>query len=195
VKSALVAAAVAVAGLAVALAVVQHADAEPPSVTIAGTNCVRNQQIVLSAQSVPTAELVPCLTADASRWSQESASFTNEGTTMTLQNRTVLDATWELQFSADCRPDGAAKTTHDQVDGIAITTATLDGPPVAAGDTAVARTTWTQFDGGCVIETVTVPGNLDRQLILSETSGLIDLVPRRVLAADVLAGTDGQLPL
>jgi hypothetical protein len=187
--------AIAVAIVAVAFSIVQHADAEPPSVTIGATRCVRNQQTVLGAQSVPTADLVPCLTTDADRWSQESVSFTDEGTTLTLRNRTVLDATWEMHFAADCHPDAAALVTSDQVGGVPVTTALIVGKPVAPGDTGVAQMTWTRFGGGCVSTTVTVPGNLDRDLILGETATLVELVPRSVLAADVLAGTDGQLPL
>jgi hypothetical protein len=194
-KVALVIGALAVAVLAVAFSIVQHADAEAPSVTIGSTSCVRDQQTVLAAQSVPTAELVPCLTADATRWVQESASFTDEGTTLSLRNQTVPDASWELRFTANCLPDDGATVSTDQVNGVGVTTAVVISGPVTAGATEVAQRTWTRFGGGCVATTVTVPGNIDRQLILGETASLVDLLPRSVLAADVLAGTEGQLPL
>jgi hypothetical protein len=184
-----------VVAFALLVAISLHVDEEAASITIGSTACVRARQVVLTAQSVPGASLVPCLTADATRWEGSTSSFTSEGTSMTLRNQTVLEATWQMQFDPACAPAAGATRTTEQVGGIEVTTSVVAGAAAPRGTADVAETTWSEFPGGCVTTIVTVPGNLDRRLILDETDSLLVLLPRTVLAADVQQGNDGRLSL
>jgi hypothetical protein len=193
--------AVAVIGVAVvvlfvvSVAIAVHFDEEAGSVTIGDTACVRAPQVVLTAQSVSDASLVPCLSADATRWEGSRSSFTSDGTSMTLRNQTVLEATWQMDFDPSCTPAAGATRTTEHVGGVDVTVTVQVGAPPSNGSTDVAETTWSQFPGGCVHTSVTAPGNLDRRLILDETRGLLVLLPRAVLADDVEQGNDGRISL
>ena len=92
-----------IAVLAVGVVVGLHRSEAEPSVTLDATRCVRNQRTILTAQTVPGATLVPCLTDDAAGWTVTAQSYTNDGTTLSYRNDTVVDATWDMEFTATCR--------------------------------------------------------------------------------------------
>jgi len=171
-------------------------DEDPESVLMGSTSCVRDPRDILTAQSVPDARLVPCLTDAVASWMFTSESYSSDGTKIVLQNQTVPEATWQMAFAPTCQPDAGATTHDSQVDGLPATASVVSRSLSDSSDkSGVAQVTWTRFAGGCVTATVSAPGSLDRQLILDETERLLVLVPRSVLSDDVLRAHDGRLPL
>jgi hypothetical protein len=186
---------IAVAILAALVIIGIHEEDETATVMFGSTTCVRDDRDLLTAQSVPGAVLVPCLTDKVGGWFIDAEEYSNEGTSFTLHNQTISDASWEMSFNATCQPDAAATTKDDRVGDVSTRGAILETPRSSSNDGGLVQTSWTTFPGGCVQTTVTTPGTIDRQLVLGETAGLLTLIPRAVLNAEVLHTTDGMYGL
>lgn len=191
----------AIAGVVTALVAVAvgfislgYVDVRPESSRIGASRCVREPSVTLVAQSVPSAQLVPCLTDEAAGWSVDTTKISNEGTDMTLSTSKVNGVSWTLAFAATCADvDAGAPSREIAPEGqpAVVSTRTVD----LSGDEGIERTQWFRFDGGCVTSTVVVPGRLDRQIILAEVDRLLALVTRRTISAEVRVDTDGKLSL
>lgn len=155
--------------------------------------CARDRLVLLVAQSVPTAQTVPCFQTFVDGWSVTTDQVDDTGTRLQLTTSQIDGATWSVQFAASCSPDPAAQTVESNDSG---------GPAgvqvrqvTDETDTSYSETDWYVFAGGCVTSQVQVPFRLDRNVVFQDVDDMLRLVPRSDLNDAVYADTDGELHL
>lgn len=156
----------------------------------ATTGCLHDQRDFLAAQSVPSAQYVPCFTERAVGWNVVTQTFSNDGSHIEMTTDAIQDVDWKLDFTSTCTPP--ATDPIDKAGNPAeVRQRTVSVPDIEG----VERTEWMTFTGGCVVSTVTVPVRIDEQSIFDEIDDLIRLVRRSVLNEHILKETDGKVPL
>lgn len=155
--------------------------------------CARDRLVLLVAQSVPTAQTVPCFQTFVDGWSVTTDQVDDTGTRLQLTTSQIDGATWSVQFAASCSPDPAAQTVESNDSG---------GPAgvqvrqvTDETDTSYSETDWYVFAGGCVTSQVQVPFRLDRNVVFQDVDDMLRLVPRSDLNDAVYADSDGELHL
>lgn len=162
-------------------------------VTLADTTCQESSSIVLLAQSVPTAQLIPCLTEGAEGWIITETSFTSDGSTVHLSTGDLAGADWTITLTPTCSPDAAAteRSYTDQGDRyVVVGTTTTDPDSRAETDTE-----WYRFDGGCTMSSVSIPSRFDSERIFAELDTGFVFAPRAAVAQYVSDRSDGQVSL
>jgi hypothetical protein len=156
--------------------------------TVPGTRCPTATVNQLVAQTVPTASLVPCVSAFGTRWSVDGEDYTSDGTSVSMTGHDSEDVTWKVGLVSECETDG-------------LTTAGSDGSGAEVWqsdeqtDSMSTSTKTFVFDGGCVTSVVGFPTRFDRALVLGDVDEMLQLVPRSALNDQVIARTDGALSL
>jgi hypothetical protein len=155
--------------------------------------CVRDSQVLLLAQSVPTAQAVPCFTGFVDDWVPVEDQVDDTGASFRLHTTELGGATWTLEFSATCQPDPAAQPVPWEEAG---------GPPgievsqtVDQRDRSYREVDWFRFPGGCVRSEIEVAVRLDRGRVFADVDEMLRFVSRADLDAEVRRATDGELPL
>ena len=147
--------------------------------------CASHEPLLLMAQSVPTAELVPCVEILPAGWTLGDVVVGNEGSrfTLTSDRGGVLVA----ELTASCDLAGAVELTSEQPGARRYLRIERD----AAG---VATTRAYTFPGGCVTQRLVAPEASGRQLA-GESSSALGFTTRGALAASVRRDSGGRLEL
>jgi len=189
---AIAAAVIAVVGLGIFLAGLGGARTDRV-VTLAETQCQESSSLVLLAQSVPRAQLVPCLTEGAEGWIIAEESYTSDGSVVKLVIGGLSGAEWTITLTASCTPDpGATDRAYPDQQGRYQVVGVESTDP---DDGTETDTEWYQFDGGCTTSSVAIPSRFDSQRIFDELDSGFVFAPRSAVAQFVVDESDGRLTL
>jgi tRNA A-37 threonylcarbamoyl transferase component Bud32/membrane-associated phospholipid phosphatase len=147
--------------------------------------CDPHEPLLLMAQSVPTASLVPCVELLPAGWTLGDVLVGNERSrfTLTSDRGGVLVA----ELTASCDLAGAVELTSEQPGARRYLRIERD----AAGVTTTRAYT---FPGGCVTQRLVAPEASRRQLA-GEASSALGFTTRGALAASVRRDSGGRLDL
>jgi tRNA A-37 threonylcarbamoyl transferase component Bud32/membrane-associated phospholipid phosphatase len=147
--------------------------------------CAPHEPLVLMAQSVPTASLVPCIEILPAGWTLGDVVVGNDRSrfTLTSDRGGVLVAA----LTASCDLAGAVELTSEQPGARRYLRIERD----AAGVTTTRAYT---FPGGCVTQRLVAPG-ASRQQLAGEASSALSFTTRGALAASVRRDSGGRLEL
>ena len=182
---------VAVIGLGIFLAGLGGARSDRV-ITLAETQCQESSSLVLLAQSVTSAQLVPCLTEGAEGWIIAEANYTSDGSTVELVTGDLSGATWTITLSASCTPDPAATDrSYPDQQGYEVVGIEATDPD----DGTETDTEWYRFEGGCTTSSVAIPSRFDSQRIFDELDSGFVFAPRSAVNQFVVDESDGRLTL
>jgi tRNA A-37 threonylcarbamoyl transferase component Bud32/membrane-associated phospholipid phosphatase len=147
--------------------------------------CAPHEPLLLMAQSVPTAELVPCIEILPAGWTLGDVAVGNGRSRFTLNSDRggVLVA----ELTASCDLAGAVELTSEQPGARRYLR-------IERNAARVAMTRAYTFPGGCVTERLVAPEASRRQLA-SESSFALDFTTRDDLAAALRRDSGGRLDL
>jgi hypothetical protein len=162
-------------------------------VTLAETSCQEETSIILLAQSVPTAQLIPCLTEGAEGWIITEEEYTSDGSEVHLTTGDLAGADWTITLTPTCAPDAAAtpRSYPDQGDRYEVVGLTTTDPD----SRTETDTEWYRFDGGCTMSSVAIPSRFDSDRIFAELDSGFVFAPRSSVNQFVEDDTDGRLTL
>jgi len=164
---------------------IDDGDIERAPIQARGLRCVPNEPLVLMAQSVPTAALVPCIAILPAGWSLGDVVVGNDRSRFTVTSD--RDGVLVVELAASCDLAGAVELTSEQPGARRY----LRVDRNAAG---VAMTRAYTFPGGCVTERLVAPA-ASRQQLASEASFAVGFTTRDTLAAAVRRDSGGRLDL
>ena len=164
---------------------ISDSDVEYAPIQAQTLRCAPHEPLLLMAQSVPTAELVPCVEILPAGWTLGEVVVGNGRSrfTLTSDRGGVLVA----ELTASCDLAGAVELTSEQPGARRY----LSIERNAAG---VAMTRAYTFPGGCVTERLVAP-EASRSLLTSEASSALDFTTRDDLAAALRRDSGGRLDL
>jgi len=147
--------------------------------------CEPHEPLLLMAQSVPTASLVPCIELLPAGWTLGDVVVGNERSrfTVTSDRGGVLVA----ELTTSCDLAGAVEVTSEQPGARRYLRIERD----AAGVTTTRAYT---FPGGCVTQRLVAP-EASRQQLAGEASSALGFTTRGALAASVRRDSGGRLDL
>jgi tRNA A-37 threonylcarbamoyl transferase component Bud32/membrane-associated phospholipid phosphatase len=160
-------------------------DVENAPIQAQTLRCAPHEPLLLMAQSVPTAELVPCVELLPAGWTLGDVVVGNGRSrfTLTSDRGGVLVA----ELTASCDLAGAVELTSEQPGARRYLRVERD----AAG---VATTRAYTFPGGCVTQRLVAPEASRRQLA-GEASSALGFTTRDALAAALRNDSGGRLDL
>lgn len=141
--------------------------------------------LVLIAQSVKTADLVPCIATMPPGWEFEQLEVDQEGTRMVLDSDRGGDGALVVTYDETCRTKGAKRIPSDEAGAQRFERVRTVSP-------AYSGVRYYDFGGGCVrydfeFETDRVSG------LLNEASLMLGFTTREDLRLRVSAQTDGKI--
>jgi tRNA A-37 threonylcarbamoyl transferase component Bud32 len=147
--------------------------------------CEPHEPLLLMAQSVPTASLVPCIELLPAGWTLGDVVVGNERSrfTVTSDRGGVLVA----ELTTSCDLAGAVEVTSEQPGARRYLRIERD----AAGVTTTRTYT---FPGGCVTQRLVAP-EASRQQLAGEASSALGFTTRGALAASIRRDSGGRLDL
>jgi len=147
--------------------------------------CEPHEPLLLMAQSVPTASLVPCIELLPAGWTLGDVVVGNERSrfTVTSDRGGVLVA----ELTTSCDLAGAVEVTSEQPGARRYLRIERD----AAGVTTTRAYT---FPGGCVTQRLVAP-EASRQQLAGEASSALGFTTRGALAASIRRDSGGRLDL
>jgi membrane-associated phospholipid phosphatase len=164
---------------------ISDSDIEYAPIQAQSLQCVPHEPLLLMAQSVPTASLVPCIEILPVGWTLGDVVVGNGRSrfTMTSDRGGVLVA----ELAASCDLTGAVELASERRDARRY----LRTERSAAG--VVMTRTYT-FPGGCVTQRLAT-SEASRQQLAGESSFALGFTTRDALAAALRRGSDGRLEL
>jgi tRNA A-37 threonylcarbamoyl transferase component Bud32/membrane-associated phospholipid phosphatase len=160
-------------------------DAENGPIEARTLRCAPHEPLLLMAQSVPTASLVPCVANLPAGWSLGDTVVGNDRSRFTLNSD--RGGVLVVDLTASCDLTGAAEVTSERPGARRY----LRLERNAAG---VAMTRAYTFPGGCVTQHLVAPAASQQQLA-NEASFALGFTTRDALAAAVRRDSDGRLEL
>src|SRR5829696_528028 len=147
--------------------------------------CAPHEPLLLMAQSVPTAELVPCVEILPAGWTLGDVVVGDGRSrfTLTSDRGGVLVA----ELTASCDLAGAVELTSER-------TGARRYLRIERNAAGVAMTRAYTFPGGCVTQRLVAP-EASRQQLASESSSALGFTTRDDLAAALRRDSDGRLDL
>ena len=147
--------------------------------------CEPHEPLLLMAQSVPTASLVPCVELLPAGWTLGDVVVGNNGSrfTVTSDRGGVL----AVELAAACDLAGAVELTSEQPGARRYLR-------VEGNAAEVAMTRAYSFPGGCVTQRLTAPA-AGGQHLAAETSSALGFITRDDLAAALRRDSGGRLDL
>lgn len=155
--------------------------------------CARDPDVLLVAQSVPSAQTIPCFVTFVDGWTVTNDEVASGGTHLELTTNQIDGATWTVQFDETCTPDASAQEVPSDESGGPAGVSVRERAEET--DASYRVIDWYVFAGGCVVSDVYVPFRMDHAVILDDVDQMLRLVPRQKLNDAVLDETDGELPL
>ncbi len=168
-------------GVALGLLVSACADTGPSA-----TNpwCDDFSVLVLEAQSVPTAQLVPCLEVMPLGWNVFGARIDDTGTMFTLDSDIAGERAVEVRLVPACDVEGYVRVPTDEAE-----TERYEFVEDVAGGFRGQRAYL--FDGGCVTMDFRFRVEASAALV-NEASLAVSLMPRSTIDAGIREATDGR---
>jgi tRNA A-37 threonylcarbamoyl transferase component Bud32 len=160
-------------------------EAENEPIQAQGLRCAPHEPLLLMAQSVPTASLVPCIENLPAGWSLGDMVVGNDRSrfVMTSDRGGVL----AVELAASCDLAGAVELTSEQPQARRYLRVERD----AAG---VPTTRAYTFPGGCITQRLVAPA-ASRQQLASEASFALGFTTRDTLATAVRRDSGGRFEL
>ena len=160
-------------------------DIEYAPIRAQGLRCSPHEPLLLMAQSVSTASLVPCIEILPAGWAVGDVVVGNDRSrfTMTSDRGGVL----VVELTASCDLAGMVELTSEQPEARRYLRIERD----AAG---AAMTRAYTFPGGCITQRLTAPA-ASRQQLAGESSFALGFTTRDALAAALRRDSDGRLDL
>jgi hypothetical protein len=156
------------------------------SVTRLAPTCRNVDTLVLEAQSVPTADLVPCITLFPAGWKIGTMEINSSLSQFSLTNDRAGDRAVVVSFLPRCNVSGATEIASDE-DG------TRRYEKVESVTPGYSGVRYYTFRGGCVDYRFRL-GHEGRAL-LNEASLALTFVRRTTVAEDLRRHSDGRLHL
>ncbi len=173
----------AVVGLALLL-LASCADTEPSAANVPEPWCDDWGLLMLEAQSVPSAQMIPCVEVLPLGWSAAPARVDHEGTSFVLDSSIAGDEAVMVEFMEQCDVNGAIQVRSD-----------INGADryewveeIVSGFSG--RRTYV-FDGSCTVFTFDFGVDAVAALV-SEVSLAVGFVPREAINEAVRRGADGR---
>ncbi len=137
-------------------------------------SCEQGDSVLIAAQSVPTAQMLPCLTQLPLGWDVDAVDITQDGMTIGFDSDRAGHHAAELVFAEMCDPTGAAQQPNDQegVERFALTERVEPG---------LRSESFHVFEGGCVTWSFDFDNNVPRSE-LDELDDTLVLTPRSVVS-------------
>jgi hypothetical protein len=164
---------------------IHDSDVENAPIQAQTLRCESHEPLLLMAQSVPTAELVPCVELLPAGWTLGDVVVGDGSSRFTLTSDRGGVVVAEL--TASCDLAGAVELTSEQPGARRYLRIDRD----AAG---VAMTRAYTFPGGCVTQRLVAP-EASRQRLASESSSALGFTTRDDLAAALRRDSGGRLDL
>jgi hypothetical protein len=160
-------------------------DIENAPIQAQGLQCAPHEPLLLMAQSVPTASLVPCIELLPPGWTLGDVVVGSDRSrfTMISDRGGVLVA----ELTARCDLAGTVELTSERLEARRYLRIERD----AAGVTMTRAYT---FPGGCVTQRLVTP-EASRQQLAGESSSALGFTTRDALAAALRRDSDGRLEL
>jgi hypothetical protein len=163
--------------LLVAACVPAPPNSEPPF-------CDEFSVLVLEAQSVPTAQLIPCFESMPSGWVASFIWIDSDGTSVILDSDLAGAGAAEVELREACDVTGYVQVPSDEVD-----TERYQVVEDIGGEFRSRRTYL--FDGGCTTLTFHFDAEVSAALV-SDISRSVGFVPRSSLDETIRSITDGR---
>ena len=138
--------------------------------------------LILEAQSVPTAQLIPCLESLPLGWDASFTWIDSEGSTVMLDSELAGTRAVEVEFTEACDLTGYMETQTDEVGTQRFELADSAGEVLSRVYV---------FDGGCtnLIFDFDIPAS---KTLVGEVGRAVNFVPRSSIAEIVRLATDGR---
>jgi tRNA A-37 threonylcarbamoyl transferase component Bud32/membrane-associated phospholipid phosphatase len=164
---------------------IHDSDVEYAPIQAQTLRCESHEPLLLMAQSVPTASLVPCIEILPVGWTLGDVVVANGSSrfTMTSDRGGVLVA----ELTASCDLGGAAEQTSEQPEARRYLR-------IERNPAGVAMTRTYTFPGGCVTQRLVAP-EASRQQLAGESSSALSFTTRDDLAAALRRDSGGRLEL
>lgn len=146
------------------------------------------ERLVLVAQSVPTAKLLPCIAAYPAGWAFERIEVHKGRATFSLESDRAGDAAVTVTLSEGCDVAGATEIRSDEQ-----STQRFERIEQAVGRYVGER--YYVFDGGCVTYRFDLDVRNERLALANEATAALTFMPRTEIAAQVADYGEGRLRL
>lgn len=140
--------------------------------------------LILEAQSVPTAQLVPCLESMPSGWTASFTWIDSDGSAVTLDSDLAGAGAVEIELRRTCDVTGHVQVPSDEVD-----TERYELVESIVGEFQSRRTYL--FEGGCTTLTFHFDAEASATLV-NEVSRAVGFMPRSELNQAIRSITDGR---
>jgi hypothetical protein len=137
-------------------------------------SCSEGGSVLITAQSVPSAQMLPCFTQLPLGWEVETVDVTQDGTTIRFDSDRAGHHAAQLVFDTTCDVSGTAEQSNDQ-DGVERFARTERMEP------GLRAKSFHVFEGGCVTWTFDLNSDVPRSEI-NELDETMMLVPRSVVS-------------
>jgi hypothetical protein len=156
-------------------------------VTVANLRCDNLEPLLLQAQSVPSASLVPCVRSLPTGWELANLAVNDGRSVITFKNDRGGDAAMVVRLSAACTPAVSTEVPSDRTEVHRYQQIEQLAPVFTA-------TRFDVFAGGCVTTRLTAPA-ASRALVAGEAPLILGYVTRSELRQALGARSDGRLRL
>jgi tRNA A-37 threonylcarbamoyl transferase component Bud32/membrane-associated phospholipid phosphatase len=150
--------------------------------------CEPGEPLVLMAQSVPTAAVVPCVKALPAGWSLGEVVVGKGRSRFTLNHDRAGVAAITVELTASCASHGTASVqASDQP-------ATLLHQQIERTSPGLVATRWYEFSGGCITQRINANTGLQGEL-LNDASNAMGFTTRDALRTNLRLESGGRLEL
>jgi len=147
------------------------------------------ERLILVAQSVPTAKLIPCIAAYPAGWGFERIEVHRGKTEFSLESDRAGDAAVTVTLTRTCNVAGATLVQQNDEQS----TQKYERIERAVGRYVGDR--YYVFDGGCVTYHFDLDVKNERQALANEATQALTFMPRTEVSAQVADYSDGDLRL
>ena len=162
-------------------------EANATPVNITNVSCTKEEPLWLEAQSVPSADLVPCLRALPAGWMVDNMVVNDGRSMLTLDHDRAGSAVAVIRLTATCNPAGADEVASDEPEARRYLRTEYQEPQFSI--------TWFDtFTGGCITTRLSAPTTYRGQLT-TEATALLDFRTRQSLQHALEQRSDGRLHL
>ena len=147
------------------------------------------ERLILIAQSVPSAKLIPCIAAYPAGWSFERIEVHNDKSEFSLESDRAGQAAVTVTLLPECDTEGATLVQQNDEPS----TEKYERVIRAVGRYVGER--YYVFDGGCVVYRFDFDVQNERLALANEATGALTFMPRTEVAGQVSSYSEGRLGL
>jgi hypothetical protein len=152
----------------------------------APVTCRNTKVLILSAQSVPSASLLPCVQSLPAGWTYGVVDIRSGRTRFSLDSDRAGVGALDVRLVARCSTEGATEIPTDEA-------GTRRFERIETVTPGFAATRYYTFTGGCV--TYRLRLKKEGRVLVNEASFALTFLPRQAVADDVRRITDGRYRL